>query len=426
MAQWLGLRLFGEPMQVLCEPSSIPENNAVLNHSGEQLSQKNYQIIPNGLLQETGIAVQTPEVLNDSGLPVFFSTAGGNHSFDILAASFYLLTRYEEYYPTFEKDEYNRYSHINSLAHQHGFLKIPLIDEWVEDLKKKLMQVFPGIVFAKNNPSFIPTYDVDVAWSYRQKGLVRNAGGLLKDLAKGNWQQGLDRCKVLFGFKRDPFDIFSDLQQMHQAFALSSTYFFLLAEDYAGYDKNIDRRNEYLQQMMRWLNEQSTIGIHFSWAASQDESVMQDEKGFMEKVLEVPVTSNRMHYINYRMPETFQQLIALGITKDYSIGYGTINGFRASTSHPFFWYDLQKEETTALEIFPFAWMDANSIFEQKDTPEQSLAELQMMYEATQKTGGTFISICHNHLMGLDESGRKWWGVYEQFLRSNFMAHRGTE
>jgi hypothetical protein len=173
--------------------------------------------------------------------------------------------------------------------------------------------------------------------------------------------------------------------------------------------------------MMRWVHEQTTAGIHFSWAASQDESAMQDEKVFMEKVLEAEVTSNRMHYVNFRVPETFHQLIALGITKDYSMGYGTINGFRASTSHPFFWYDLQNEETTALEIFPFAWMDANSIFEQKDTPEHALTELQTMYVATQKTGGTFISICHNHLMGLDESGRKWWGVFSNFLQANFNA-----
>lgn len=413
-------------MQVVCDASSIAENVAVLNYSEQSLTQKNYQVVPSGLLHQNGVAMQAPVVSNYKGFPVFFRTNDGHHAFDVLAASFYLITRYEEYYPTFEKDEYNRYSHTNSLAHQYGFLKRPLVDEWIEDLKEKLQEKFPNIEFSKSQPGFIPTYDVDVAWSYRHKGLLRNAGGLLKECAKGNWQQGLDRCKVLLGFKKDPFDIFSDLQQMHQAFALSPMYFFLLAEDYAGYDKNIDRRNEYLQQMMRWLHEQSTIGIHFSWAAAKDESAMKDEIAFMEKVLEDAATNNRMHYVNFRLPETFQQLIALGITKDYSMGYGTINGFRASTSHPFFWYDLQKEETTTLEISPFAWMDANSIFEQKDTTEKALQELQMMYDATQKTGGTFISICHNHLMGLDESGRKWWGVYEQFLRSNFVSHRGTE
>jgi hypothetical protein len=426
MAQWLGRRLFAHPMQVLCDAQSIPQNEIVLNYGEQSLAQKNYQIVPHGLLHQNGIVVQAPEVSNEQGFPVFFKSEKGHHAFDVLAASFYLISRYEEYYPGFEKDEYNRYSHANGMAHAHGFLKRPLVDEWIEDLKEKLKETFPTIEFVKSEPGFVPTYDVDVAWSYRNKGLLRNAGGLLKEMAAGKWRESINRCKVLLGLKQDPFDIFVELQQTHKQCQWKPLFFFLLAENYQGYDKNIDRRNERLQQLMRWLQDDATTGIHLSWAASQNATTMQDEKSFMEKVLEAPVTSNRMHYVNFRMPKTFQQLIALGITKDYSMGYGTVNGFRASTSHPYFWYDVKKEETTSLQIFPFAWMDANSIFEQKDTPEQALHELQMMYEATQKTGGTFISICHNHLMGRDEAGRKWWGVYEQFLQRNFEAYRGTE
>ncbi len=50
----------------------------------------------------------------------FFETSG-DFPFDIFAASFYLLSRYEEYLPH-EKDMYGRYAHTNSLAFREHFL----------------------------------------------------------------------------------------------------------------------------------------------------------------------------------------------------------------------------------------------------------------------------------------------------------------
>jgi hypothetical protein len=64
------------------------------------------------------------------------------------------------------------------------------------------------------------------------------------------------------------------------------------------------------------------------------------------------------------MPGTFQQLINAGIREEYSMGYGSINGFRASVASPFHWYDLERDEQTDLMVYPFCLMDANCFFEQ--------------------------------------------------------------
>ncbi len=116
-----------------------------------------------------------------------------------------------------------------------------------------------------------------------------------------------------------------------------------------------------------------------------------------------------------QLPGTYQQLISHGITAEHSMGYGSINGFRASTCAPYFWYNLQSEQATALKIFPFCYMEANSIFEQKDTPAQALKELQQYYEVIKKVGGTLVTIFHNHLIGLDKNGREWMRMYKAFL-----------
>ena len=75
-----------------------------------------------------------------NGLKAFFKT-GWDIPFDIFAASFYLLTRYEEYLPH-EKDKYGRYAHVNSLAFKENFLHLPLINLWIQELIKLIQQKY--------------------------------------------------------------------------------------------------------------------------------------------------------------------------------------------------------------------------------------------------------------------------------------------
>ena len=72
------------------------------------------------------------------GIPSFFPTNDKCAiPFDIFAASFYLLSRYEEYLPHV-KDEHGRFPVEESLAFQQGFLEIPVVDLWVKKLKEAL------------------------------------------------------------------------------------------------------------------------------------------------------------------------------------------------------------------------------------------------------------------------------------------------
>jgi hypothetical protein len=99
------------------------------------------------------------------------------------------------------------------------------------------------------------------------------------------------------------------------------------------------------------------------------------------------------------------------------MGYGTINGFRASTSRSFLWYDLEKEQMTSLRIHPLAWMDANSFYEQKLNPDQAAKEFKYYTEVIQKVKGTWITVSHNHLLGQQKNWSGWATQYEQLISS---------
>jgi hypothetical protein len=97
------------------------------------------------------------------------------------------------------------------------------------------------------------------------------------------------------------------------------------------------------------------------------------------------------------------------------MGYGTVNGFRASTSSSFLWYDLEKEETTALRVHPFAYMEANSFYELHQSPEEALKEMQQLCTAVQKVNGTFITIFHNHMLATEPMFKGWREMYGKFV-----------
>lgn len=415
MAKWLGNRLLGQALPIITDTADWPANMPGINYAAQGLSIPSYHIVPHGLLHQTGTQPPLLEPGLTQQLPVFFAGTEGHHPFDVLAASFYLLTRYEEYAPQYDLDAYGRYSHTNSVLFKNGWLKRPLVDEWVMHLRERLKEHFPGIQWQPLQPVFTPTYDVDIAWSYLHKGWKRNAGGVLKDLLWGHWHKLWKRAAVLAGRHRDPYARFEQLNQIHIQHHLKAIFFFLVAKKQKGFDKNINRNSIALQNLIQQQAQHAIVGIHGSWAAFEHPENMEEEMAFLQQWIQRPLRANRMHYLKFSLPHTYRHLHALGIQEEYSMGYGTINGFRAGTSHPYYWYCLQDEQETALQIFPFAWMDANSIFEQRDSPEQALEELDLLYQQVRQTGGHFITIAHNHLLAHDAEGQPWWDAYATFL-----------
>ena len=98
------------------------------------------------------------------------------------------------------------------------------------------------------------------------------------------------------------------------------------------------------------------------------------------------------------------------------MGYGSINGFRASIATPYYWYDIEHEERTSLRLHPFAFMDANAFFEQKQTAEQTLREALFYYKAVREVNGELVTIWHNTFLGTDHLFKGWRELYAQFLQ----------
>ena len=235
-----------------------------INYSSQPVAEEELWISRNELLFENQIREQNIRVSEFNEFKIFFQTDKGDLPFDIFGAAFYLISRYEEYLPH-EKDEFGRYSSRSSLAFREEFLTSPLVNIWVLYLQKILRQKFPTIIFKPRKFNFIPTYDIDIAFSYLNKGFVRNAGGLVRSLFKGQLGALKERLDVLSGKKEDPFNVYEWLYALHLKYNLRPYYFFLVAKDPQGYDKNIDPEREEMQELIRYHAMGYQVGIHPSW-----------------------------------------------------------------------------------------------------------------------------------------------------------------
>jgi hypothetical protein len=421
IVEFIGKGIQGTAIQVTSSTEEFSKyDGPKINYSDKGITESEIRIKPHGLLFEKDIKEQNIECFSINGNKAFFKTEG-DLPFDMFAASFYLLSRYEEYLPH-TKDMYGRYAFENSLAFKEGFLNLPIINIWIQDLIVLLKKKFPLFIIrpeqqSKGSPfTFLPTYDIDIAWSYKHKGWWRNTGGLLRSFIAGKWPLMKERIQVLRGKQKDPFDSFGWLNNLHEKYKLKPYYFFLVPEKRGRYDKNISPKCKSLQDLVYDHVIRYPVGIHPSWKSGDDVSLLAKEIETLSKLNGNRVVSSRQHYIRFNLPDGYRRLIDNDIQFDFSMGYGSINGFRASVASPFYWYDLEKDEQTKLTIFPFCYMEANSFYEQKFSAQQALEEMRHYYHVVQSVNGYFIMIWHNSFLGTDKLYAGWRDVYEQFIK----------
>ncbi|MBS4064821.1 MAG: polysaccharide deacetylase family protein [Chitinophagaceae bacterium] len=379
-----------------------------INYSAKRLVADELLIHPAGLLHQHDLRKQPVECFEWKNSIAFFKTED-DVGFDIFSAVFFCITRYEEYLEH-EPDEYGRYAHWNSVAWKNSFLNKPVVDQWLLAFSHQLQIKFSNYKPQTANFTFIPTYDIDIAWSYKHKGFWKNVAASIKHPSTIT-----ERLNVARG-KQDPFDSYDWMDQLHHAHQLSPIYFFLVAEEQGELDKNISPTSKALQQLIQQTKKNADVGLHPSVHSNTAKEYLVKEKNVLQQIIRQPVTKSRHHYLQARVPHSYRELIAAGIMDDYTMGYGTVNGFRASTSHSFLWYDVEKETATPLRIHPFAFMEANNFYELKQTAEEALQELLQLKETVQKVNGTLITIFHNHFLGTAPMFAGWREMYERFVQ----------
>jgi hypothetical protein len=391
------------------------QSGAKINYSSEPLKDA-IQIAPCGLLSEEEIKLQTVQITEWNQLPIFFQTQSTDIPFDLFSAVFYLVTRYEEYLP-FIPDSHGRFKADQSVVFRENFLRLPIVDRWCIALAEHL-----GILQSckNSNPEkykFLLTVDIDFPWTYRHKGFFRTTGALLRDFFSLRVNRFSARIKVLANSLPDPGESYSFLARVEKKLKLPIHYF-LLCRKNLPYDTNVSVGKKAFRSLMQRLDLRGTVGIHPSYASAGFAPFLVEETKFMSDVLQRMVESSRQHFLRLRFPDTYRNLISVGIKTDFSMGYADHTGFRAGIARSFNFYDLWEEKETDLKIVPFQVMDRTLLSYLNLTPDQAIEEFDYYTKTIKAVGGEMVCLWHNDSLGDWGEWKGWQLVFEKMIEMN--------
>lgn len=318
---------------------------------------------------------------------------------DIIASTYFLITRYEEIIQRNVRDEHGRFPGKNSLPYRAGFLHRPIVDEYRILLRKWLRQYglrIPEI--PKEIQHIYLTHDLDSPTLYRTwKGVIRS----IRD-KRGIIQSIQGKCGPV---ENDPYYTFpwifeqNNLLREQTGKNICRAILFVRSGGKCKQDKpHYSLRNTDISQLIQSaLSNDITIGLHSSYQAGIVPTLIKKEKTWLEKNVERSIRFNRHHFLASREPEDITHLEAAGITDDFTMGYADVAGFRLGTSYPVRWINPVTRRLSSILLHPLTIMDCT--LEEKKymglNYEEALAYSLNLIEQVKNTGGELTLLWHN-------------------------------
>lgn len=330
--------IFNERLSVpycIITPQEAKSFQEVTFAYGIDLPEAAYRIHASSWLRDSFFSEQKPglELVGNRVLPVWDATPQGWLP-DFFGGIFWSIVRAEEYGGP--SDQHGRFPANDSWAFDHHLLSVPWVDQWV---KWTAQAVGAGEI--KGSPEFRPSLDIDDAFAFRGRGW-RSIAGIAADVLLARWSLLEYRGKWLFGGP-DPFDQYEVIDHWLGSIKKNTHVFFLLSTTGHPMDHNIRPDKPEIRQLVQGWAADMLVGIHPSYQSMERPDLITDEKRTLEQLTGRPVTDARFHYLRFRLPASYRDLISAGIRADHSMAYPDQTGFRAGTGHPFWWYDLENE-----------------------------------------------------------------------------------
>lgn len=344
----------------------------------------------------------------------FFINGDISHlPFDIFSATFYLLSRYEEYLPHV-KDEFGRFMATESLAFKNGFLQQPVVDIWAQKFKKALQEKYPDYQFIDKLYTVKPVIDVPLAYKHKHIGFFNSLTGFTKDILNFKLKDVYHRISVLVGFRRDGYDTYKYIINRQKKSKFKFVFFFLVG-NYSTHDKAISIQNQNYVALIKHISDYCLVGLKTSYQALSNVLELKKEKQRLELITNKSSVGSRQSYSKVNLPEAYRNLVELEIPEDYTMGYIDYLGFRAGTCSPFYFYDLDYEIQTPLKInsyqlLDFALLKTNSLLDKEQKVAQLVNEIK-------NVNGTFIPVFHNYTFSDEPKWNHFKIIFKQILNA---------
>ena len=232
-------------------------------------------------------------------------------SFDIFAATFFLLTRYEEALPHIKTPQ-GFFDPTQSIAGQYDFLELPVVDLWVDHFQKNLTAAFPEFFNTndeKKKSIKNVLIEVLVPFRYKHRSLLVFLSDFFKSLWAFNLLHLFEQLAVLFRIKEDPFNTFETWKSFFKSSTVSPKIFFLFSES-SSFQSTVSIFNLSYQRIIKIMSDLFSLGLLVSVKSqSKASEFLGLEKNNFESLTHKPILDVRMSSEIQNLNNVYESLV---------------------------------------------------------------------------------------------------------------------
>lgn len=336
---------------------------------------------------------------------------------DILAATFFMLSRWEEMVVD-TRDEHDRFPSTASVAYKQDFLDRPIVDEYAMILREWIKVLLPDWDPDERSFSVKLSHDIDAIRRFNNGySLVRTLGG---DILKRcslilAYKSGWDALKEIITQKGSYYINIYLLAELSKKYGLEESAFYFMADGPDRFRAGYDPRDTLLQSVFNYLNENNfEIGFHPGYDTYGKPGLLYEEKVRLESAVGKKITGGRQHFLRFKVPETWQHWEQIGMGYDSTVGYADHEGFRCGTCYSFRPFDIAQDRPLDLLEIPLVVMDGTLLRYQKYTLEESKKHILALAVRCKQVKGNFTMLWHN--TSLQGEWYLWGLMYQDIIR----------
>ena len=353
---------------------------------------------------------------------------------DIIASTYFLISRYEEMCRRSERDDHGRFLGKNSLPYRAGFLHRPIVDEYGEALRSILLE--SGIterycLRMEERPTTFSKVNLthDLARPYNYRGWRSFLRAWLKEE-----KPPLQALRLSFSADvEDDYYTYPKFLKWDRELCdklgedRGQIMLFIRMPSRHPLDKPLyNPRSPYIRRVLAvGAKYKARLGLQCSYAAGHRAERIKQERMLFEKIFRQKPRGLRHNKLTSCEPEDLLQAYFSGFRNDYTMGYADVVGFRLGTARPVKFISPNTRLLTELILHPLILRDLTLSDPRYMALEQAEAEAVAsdLVRTTARYNGELNLLWHNDL--LSPQAHPWHSVlYRSILR--LIEELGTE
>jgi hypothetical protein len=337
---------------------------------------------------------------------------------DVLGSAFFMLTRYEEM-AVGERDAYGRFPASASIAAREGFMRMAIVDAYVELLWGALRRLWPRLERRPRGFRLALTHDVDDPLASMGRTPRRLARQLAADaLVRRDPALAAQRVRSWAALRRgdfrlDPYNTFDFLMGVSERHGIAGAFYFLATEEASTRNGPYTLEHPWMRSLIATIHERGhEIGYHAGFdtyrdAARTGEEFRRLRAAAREVGVSQPQWGGRQHYLRWENPSTWENWERAGLDYDSTVGFADRIGFRLGTSHEFQVFHLRRRQPLRLRERPLLVMDRTLFDYMRLSPQDAEQAVLEVARECRRAGGTLTLLWHNSTLPTARQ-RRWY------------------